>query len=111
MRDVLPLLLVVLGALATARLTRLLTADRLTLPLRRRLLQGVQEGGQHEYLLTCRWCLSMWIAPAVTGLVVGLAPEPQPASVGVAGTVLVGCLLTLAYSQITGQLAAAEVEV
>jgi hypothetical protein len=107
-RDVLPLLLVVLGALATARLTRLLTADQLTEPARRRLLQRVQEGGRLEYLMVCRWCASVWVGLPVALAVVAAAPDLRPS---LAVGALVAALLTLAYSHITGLLAVREVEV
>jgi hypothetical protein len=105
---VLPLLLVVAGALATARLTRLVTADQLTLPLRRRVLQAVPEGGHLEYLLSCAWCVSVWIGYCVALVVVAAVPELRPTF---AGGVASTFLLTLAYSHVTGRLARTEVEV
>lgn len=104
----LALLLAVAGAATTARLTRLLTADYLTEPLRRRMLQAVQEGGRLEYLLSCRWCASVWIGLGVAVVLVAALPalRPTPAIGAVAALVL-----GLAYSQITGERAAAEVEV
>jgi hypothetical protein len=109
---VLPLLLVALGALATARLTRLATADYLTLPLRRRVLQAVQEGERAEdqplprlgYLFTCAWCMSIWIGAAVA-LPVAFAADGLN-DYGL----LTWPLLTLAYSQVTGLLAGREVD-
>ena len=101
------LLLVIVGALATARLTRLVTADQLTLPLRRRVLQVVREGGRLEYLASCSWCASMWIAAPVAIVVLSLCPDLQgdgPHNAAVYG------LLTLAYSHVTGRLARTEVE-
>lgn len=104
----LPLLLAVAGAFATARVTRLLTADRLTLPLRRRVLQSVREGGLAEYLISCAWCTSMHVGLLVAAIVVGLAPALHPTPVTGAATVL---LLALGYSHVAGLLAAREVEV
>lgn len=104
----LALLFAVAGALATARLTRLLTADYLTRPLRRRMLQAVQEGGHLEYLLACRWCASVWIGFGVAAVVVAACPALRPT---VAVGVVAELLLALGYSQVTGQLAGAEVEV
>lgn len=104
----LPLLLATLGAFATARLTRLVTADRLTLPVRRAMLARVPEGGSLEYLLSCSWCTSMWVALPVAALIVWLAPQFRgPNAVG---TVLTALLLALAFSHITGRLAGSEVE-
>ena len=48
--------------LATYRLTRLVTADKITEPIRTAVLDRSQWFG---YLVTCDWCLSMWIAPPV----------------------------------------------
>lgn len=104
----LPLLLVVAGALGTARLTRLLTADQLTLPLRRRVLQAVQEGGRLEYLISCAWCTSMHVGALTAAAVIGACPQLRPsAAVGF----LTWYLLTLSYSHLTGRLAQTEVEV
>lgn len=55
----------VLAALATYRLTRLVTADQITMPLRTWVLDRNQWLG---YLVTCDWCFSMWVAPWVTAL-------------------------------------------
>lgn len=105
----LPLLLVVAGALATARLTRLVTADQLTLPLRRRVLSRAREGGQLEYLLSCAWCTSVWIGIPIAGLVTGLSGLAT--GLGLARIAVVDVLLGLAYSHLAGRLAATEVEV
>lgn len=102
----LPLLLAALGALATARITRLITSDRLTLPLRRRLLAHVRAGGSLEYLLSCSWCTSIWVgllvAAGVTHSFRGLASPTT--------RVELWLLLTLAYSHLTGRWARTEVE-
>lgn len=100
----LPLLLVTAGALATARLTRLATADQLTLPLRRQVLSRVREGGRLEYLLSCAWCASVWIGAGVAALI-----TPHVAHWSHGG-VLLWLLLTLAYSHLTGRWARTEVE-
>jgi hypothetical protein len=47
-------------ALATYRLTRLVTADKITEPIRRFVEVRSQWLG---YLVTCDWCLSIWVAP------------------------------------------------
>jgi hypothetical protein len=51
---------VVLVVLATYRLTRLVTADKITEPLRVWLEARNPRVG---YLATCDWCLSVWVAP------------------------------------------------
>ncbi len=60
---VMSVLWLVLGALACYRLTRLVTADQITLPLRTWVLDRSTWFG---YLVTCDWCLSIWIAPWIT---------------------------------------------
>jgi hypothetical protein len=50
---------------ATARLTRLVTADVLMEPARDRLACLNAPDSALCYLLTCPWCASMWIAPPV----------------------------------------------
>lgn len=55
--------LIWIGAtLATYRLTRLVTADRITERLRIELDSRSKWLG---YLITCDWCLSIWLAPVV----------------------------------------------
>lgn len=46
--------------LATYRVTRLFTADRIMQPVRDFVEVRSQWLG---YLVTCDWCLSMWVAP------------------------------------------------
>jgi hypothetical protein len=87
-------LLFVVAALATYRLTRLVTADKITEPLRafaeRRRWSG--------YLAQCDWCLSIWVAPGPAVAVV-LWPDNR--------AVLAG-LLALAFSAVTGLVATLE---
>lgn len=86
---------VVLVALATYRLTRLVTADRITEPVR---VWAEQRGPRVGYLATCDWCLSVW-----------LAPLPTVAAVlwGGSTVVLVG-LVALSASALTGLLSMIE---
>jgi hypothetical protein len=49
-----------IAMLATYRLTRLVTADEITKGLRGWVLDRSQWFG---YLVTCDWCLSIWVAP------------------------------------------------
>ena len=48
--------------LAVARLTRLVTTDELTRPVRQALVRRLPDRSPWAYLLVCRWCLSMWVA-------------------------------------------------
>lgn len=88
-------LTVVLVALSTYRLTRLVTADRITQKLREAVLA---RGEMIGYLVTCDWCLSIWLAPIPTGLAVAF---PENRLVHVA-------LLALSASALTGLLAGIE---
>lgn len=55
----------VVAALAVARLTRLLTEDRLTVGYRRWVVNKYGEKSLASYLVHCQWCTSMWIATPV----------------------------------------------
>ena len=76
----------VVDALAVARLTRLVTTDRITRPLRRRAVAAAYapaplpdgwddlgpttvtddpDAPKAAYLLSCDWCSSMWVAAFV----------------------------------------------
>lgn len=64
--------LLVLDALATWRLTRLLIDDSITFWLRKPLVEGRGPAWLAD-LMTCPWCLSIWIA---TGVVVAQVLVP-----------------------------------
>ena len=49
-----------------ARLTRLAVADQITHPIRARLILKVGVDHPIAYLATCSWCMSMWIAAAIS---------------------------------------------
>lgn len=51
----------IITALATYRLVRIVTADQITQPLRGWI---ADRSGWAGYLVTCDWCLSIWAAPA-----------------------------------------------
>jgi len=87
-------LLFVVAALATYRVTRLVTADKITEPLR----VFAQRRQWTGYLAQCDWCLSIWVAPG-PALCVVLWPDNR--------AVLVG-LLALAFSAVTGLVATVE---
>ena len=52
----------VLITAAVARLTRLVTTDFVTLPMRRWAVNKWGEDSKLVYLLHCSWCSSLWIA-------------------------------------------------
>lgn len=56
-----------LAFLACYRLTRLITADVITQPLREKVADRSPFLG---YLVSCDWCLSIWLAPVVATPVV-----------------------------------------
>lgn len=60
----------ILAALATARITRMVTNDRITLAPRRWLLRRLvrRYGEDHllPYLVVCDWCVSVYIGAGVT---------------------------------------------
>jgi hypothetical protein len=89
---------VLVGALAVARLTRLVIEDEITSPLRDRITQwadGADDAtsASVRYLLTCPWCVSIWTAAGWAGLAI-VAPGPAAALGAV-----------LAWLEITGLLA------
>lgn len=60
-----------LGTLATARLTRLAIHDEITEPARRWVLRRLNPDREFDlkvaYLLDCGWCASVWVAGALAG--------------------------------------------
>src|SRR5213075_1094632 len=61
----------VLALGATGRLTRLITADTITAGLRHHVSALGRTTAQTKAVsefVTCPWCVSMWIAPAVIAL-------------------------------------------
>lgn len=86
---------ILIAALATYRLTRLVTADKITEPLRDWISRRSSTLG---YLITCDWCLSIWISPLIAMLLI-LHPEGDLTRWG---------LLALAFSALTGLLSLLE---
>lgn len=60
----------ILAALAVARLTRMVTTDRITQAPRERLLRYLiskySEDALVVYLIICDWCVSVYVAAGVT---------------------------------------------
>jgi hypothetical protein len=63
-------LLVALTIGAIMRLTRLVTADKITEPIREWLTDRWGEESKRAYLVGCDYCASFWIAPPVAAVVV-----------------------------------------
>lgn len=57
-------LTLLLTALATARLTRLITRDRITQAPREWALSRLPDGHLLAYLLMCDWCVSVYMGAA-----------------------------------------------
>lgn len=87
-------LLWVVYALAVARVTGLITLDEITKSARDRVLARLDEDNppRWSYLLTCPWCVSVWIAAATAPLAYWLGDSPW----------LLVPALALAMSQLTG---------
>ena len=59
-------LVAVLAILTVARLTRLVTADYVTAPIRDRLVARWGEDAKRSYLVTCDYCASIYVAVPVS---------------------------------------------
>jgi hypothetical protein len=89
-----PVALVVM-ALAVARLTGLITEDKITEGIRERLLDRLDEDSKLAYLITCPWCVSIYLAIPAAVLVWWHSDNP----------VAMIPAIVLAFSQIAGSLA------
>lgn len=86
------------AALATARLTRLVTTDRITRAPRDWVLMRIDPEGLPAYLVTCDWCVSVYTGAGVAACVAwGPAWAPW-------------VLAALAFSYTAGWLASKEGE-
>ena len=86
------------AALATARLTRLVTTDRITQAPRSALLRRLNADSLLAYLIVCDWCASVY---AGAGVAAGVAWGPSWS---------MWVLAALAYSYVAGWLASREGE-
>ena len=87
-----------IAALATARLTRLVTTDRITQAPRRWLLRRLNSEGLAAYLIVCDWCVSVYTGAAAVGVIL------------LGGTPGYWVLTALAFSYVAGVLARGETE-
>lgn len=60
------LTVLLLTTLAVARISRLITTDKISEPARLRVAKRRPEGSQLTYLLWCPHCMSVWISAALT---------------------------------------------
>lgn len=85
-------------ALATARLTVLATLDEITRPAREAILRRLDEDrGSHRalaYFIECPWCVSWWVAAVVAPIAYWHGTNPW---------VLVPAVV-LSFSMVTGAL-------
>lgn len=63
--DIVTLALVVL---TTARLTRLVVADRISQPLRTWAVRKLGEDSGAAYFIHCPWCVSIWVGALVSAV-------------------------------------------
>jgi hypothetical protein len=54
--------------LAVARLTRLLTTDQVTLPVRTWVIRKHGEESAAAYFVFCPWCVSIWVSAPMTAI-------------------------------------------
>ena len=80
--------------LAVARLTGIITTDEITAKPRQAILRRLDEDSPLGTLLTCQWCMSMWVAAVVITVAWKWGTLP----------VFLLPALILAASQITGML-------
>jgi len=91
---------VAVAALLTARITRLITRDRITHALRRKVLLRLNEDGLLAYILVCDWCMSFYTGAAVAAAGAGFGLWSWPWAP----------VLALTFSHVTGWLASKEGE-
>ena len=72
-----PVTLIVL-MFAVARVTRLIVDDKISLPLRQWVLAKSGEDGWFFYLVSCPWCMGVWVAAAMTTITY---LDPFPSSI------------------------------
>jgi len=86
------------AALATARITKLVTSDRITQAPRNALLRRLDSTSLLAYLVVCDWCVSVYVGAAVVAVVLW------------GGSVGWWVLAALAFSYTAGWLASKEGE-
>lgn len=83
----------VAAVLAVARLTRLFTADRVTLAVRRSIVNKWGGDSWGSYLIHCPWCLGLWFAIPIMPVAVLFPNRWVIAALAIpAGSYLVGLL-------------------
>ena len=80
-----PVAHVIILALFVYRVTRLITIDEIFEPVRAFVWDKTKTGSHLAYLVTCSWCISLWVALPV---VFSYAFFPSM-------TILIGCIFAL----------------
>lgn len=89
------------GALAVHRLTRLAVEDEVTSPLRQRIRTWAEGDAQRQarpavaYLVTCPWCVSVYVAAAWAALTAAAPEVAAPVGAALAWSSAAGLLSTL----------------
>lgn len=94
------LITLLVAALATARLTRLITTDRITQAPRQWALRRLASDGLTAYLIVCDWCASVYVGAAVAAAGAWAGSWPWTWATP----------LALAFSYVAGYLARGESE-
>lgn len=97
---VIDFLVLVVLVLAVARVSRLVTTDQITLPLRTWVVNKWGEDGKAAYLIFCPWCVSIWVSGLFTPVTFLVAHAPSWGQ-----TVWLAFLTLLAVSHATGLIA------
>jgi alkylhydroperoxidase family enzyme len=82
------------GALAVHRLTRLITEDSITEPLRRPVLEDRPDSRLADFL-TCPWCVSVWVAAGWLALTAAAPRIARPLGAVLAWSTAAGLLSSL----------------
>lgn len=84
----------VIAALVTARLTLVITTDRITQAPRNWLLARLDPDSLAAYLVVCNWCVSFYVGlgVAAVGVVVGWWAWPWLVPLGLAFSMVAGLL-------------------
>lgn len=66
--DVISVVELVVLVFAVARVTKLVVDDKIMLPFRKWVLGRSGEDGWFFYLVTCPWCMGIWVAAPMTAI-------------------------------------------
>ena len=84
----------ILGVLATARITRLIVDDRVLVGLRQWVVRRWGEDGKMAYLFHCPWCMSIWVSAPIMATAALYPNQWVVAALAIpAGSMMTGLLL------------------